>query len=78
MRTIGRRRPRDAMPGDGPRLCDYCGTKWRSSELSRQRCGLWACRLCEGDELFAGKDVVLNNDAIDVYYEQGDPYPVVL
>lgn len=43
MRTIGRHWPGSAPSGDYPAICDYCGVKWRRSQLRRDRAGKLYC-----------------------------------
>lgn len=69
MRTIGRRRPRNVPAGDYPCLCDYCGTKWYRSRLTKQGSGFLACRLCEGDEHYARPPHIQNNEGTGSTYE---------
>lgn len=43
MRTISHRWPKTAPRGDYPAYCDFCGTKWRRSELRTDSDGKLRC-----------------------------------
>ena len=43
MRTIGKLWATNAPYGDYPAYCDYCGVKWRRSQLTRDGDGLFRC-----------------------------------
>lgn len=54
MRTISKRWPKTAPRGDYPAYCDFCGTKWRRSELRVDGDGKLYCPqegegMCRGD-----------------------------
>lgn len=82
MRTIGRHWPLRAPRGDYARLCDYCGAKWRFSQLRQNAAGLYACGPCDGDRHFARPAHVLNNFGTGGTNpdagQQSDPFPVIL
>jgi hypothetical protein len=63
MKTIGRHWPRGSAPrGDYPRPCDYCGVKWRFSQLTRMPWGLYACPDDLGDTRYAAAPRIPNNE----------------
>ena len=67
--TIGRKWPLSAPRADYPCYCDYCGAKWRRSQLRRDGAGLLVCP-DEGD----GADTV----TLDRMNAEGNRKPVGL
>lgn len=87
MRTIGKHWPSSVPRGDHPWLCDYCGVKWRRSQLRRDGSGLLACPDDLGPDrvAFARAPHVQNNygtgpspSALAEDYDTVDPFPVLL